>query len=236
MSEGIKSVGVSAAKTFINSVVVALVALSALAIGYRALRPTQPTGEDLAIALAKQSLQSGVEDFATIVARYMNVSDAARLDSMVQARLGELRGEIMAKGWTAKEVASDLYVVSFTWAHPTNGERGFFFEVDTKSRFARPIVPDDDLALKYGVRTQDDFQKDEALTRDFIKKKFPEGAVEYANHVLTIKGKPEGDYDPREVAQQVHQGLKGAFEHRKDQYLQVKMTKGSLVVEHAAKY
>ncbi|MCP3169060.1 hypothetical protein [Myxococcus qinghaiensis] len=236
MSEGIKSIGISATKTLINSILVSLVVLGSLGLGYHAMRPIPPTGEELAIALAKQSVQTGVEDFASMVTRHLGGSDAVRLDSTIQSRLGELRGELVVKGWVAKEVANNLYMVSFTWAHSSGGERGFFFEVDTKNRFARPIGPDDELALKYGMRSQEDFQKEEVVTRDFIKKKYPEGALQYANHTLTIQGRADGDYNPQDVAQEIHRSLKGAFEHRRDQYLHVKMTKGSLVGEHAARY
>ncbi|WP_426745904.1 hypothetical protein VZQ01_35925 [Myxococcus faecalis] len=236
MSEGIKSVGISAAKTSINSIVIAIVALGAISIGYHRVRPMPLTGGELAISLAKQSLQTGVEDFASMLTRYLNGSDADRLDSMIQARLSEQRGEINVKGWTAKEVTSNIFLVSFTWTRPKNDEWGLFFEVDIKNKLARAIVPDDELALKYGIRSQESFQKDEAITRDFIKKKYPEGALQYANHVLTIQGRADGDYNPQDVAQEIHRSLKGAFEHRKDQYLQVKMTKGALVGEHAARY
>lgn len=60
--------------------------------------------------------------------------------------------------------------------------------------------------------------------------------MEYANHVLTVRGKAEGDYNPDEVAQSIHRGLKEAFEHRKDKFLRVKMTKGTTVAEYSAGY
>ncbi|RKH94549.1 hypothetical protein D7Y15_42540 [Corallococcus sp. AB030] len=113
---------------------------------------------------------------------------------------------------------------------------GIFFEVDTENRFARPIVPDDELSLKYGILTKEAFEKAEALTRDVIKRKYPEAAMEYANHLLTVSGKAGGDYDPNEVAQSVHRSLKDAFDHRRDQFLRVKMVKGTTVGEYSAKY
>jgi len=60
--------------------------------------------------------------------------------------------------------------------------------------------------------------------------------VEYANHVLTVRGKSEGDYNPEEVAKSIHRNVKEAFGHRKDKFLRVKMTKGSTVAEYAAAY
>jgi len=237
MSEGLKSVFQSAAKTFINAVLIATVALGALSIGYKSLRPAPATGGDLAIALAKQSMQTGVEDFAGMLKRYMNVAESDRLDSLVQSRLGELRGALTVKGWSAKEVDGGLHLVSFEWSNPSGGgDMGVYFEVDTKNRFARPIVPDDELALKYGILSQEAFDKEEALTRELIKRNFPEGAVEYANHILTVRGKSEGDYNPEEVAKSIHRNVKEAFGHRKDKFLRVKMTKGTTVAEYAAAY
>ena len=51
MSEGLKSVVQSAAKTFINAVLIAGVALGALSIAYKSLRPAPATGSELAASL-----------------------------------------------------------------------------------------------------------------------------------------------------------------------------------------
>lgn len=76
MSEGLKSVVLSAAKTLINAVLIVGVALGALSIGYKSLRPAPATGSELTIALAKQSMQTGAEDFVGMVKRYMNISES----------------------------------------------------------------------------------------------------------------------------------------------------------------
>ncbi|RKH72127.1 hypothetical protein D7X96_05880 [Corallococcus interemptor] len=182
-------------------------------------------------------MQTGVEDFAGMAKRYLNIPEEDRLDGIAQSRFREVRGILAVKGWSAKELGEGLYLVSFEWSNPSGaGDVGIFFEVDTKNRFARPIVPDDELSLKYGILTKEEFEKAEALTRDVIKRKYPEAAMEYANHLLTVSGKSGGDYDPNEVAQSVHRSLKEAFEHRQDQFLRVKMVKGTAVGEYSAKY
>ncbi|WP_338261709.1 hypothetical protein [Corallococcus caeni] len=232
-----KSIFLSAAKTLINSLLIAAVALGVVGVGYKFFRPVPLTGGELAVSLARQSMQTGVEDFAGMAKHYLNISEEDMLDSLAQSRFRDARGVLVVKGWSAKEVEGGLYLVSFEWSNPANdGQLGIFFEVDTKNRFARPIVPDDELSLKYGVLSKDEFEKAEAVTRDAIKRKYPDAAMEYANHLLTISGKPGGDYDPNEVAQSVHRSLKEAFEHRKDQFLRVKMVKGTSVGEYTAKY
>ncbi|WP_375746283.1 hypothetical protein NR800_17260 [Corallococcus interemptor] len=237
MSEGVKSICVSAVKTFVNSLLVAAVSVGSIGVVYKSFQPVPLAGRELAIALAKQSMQTGVEDFAGMAKRYLNIAEEDRLDGLAQSRFRETRGGLAVKGWSAKEVEGGLYLVSYEWSNTSgDGDMGIFFEVDTKNRFARPVVPDDELSLKYGILSKEAFEKAEAITRDAIKRKYPDAAMEYANHLLTISGKPSGDYDPNEVAETVHRSLKEAFEHRQDRFLRVKMVKGTTTGEYTAKF
>jgi hypothetical protein len=230
MRDGIKQVAVSASKTAINSVLIAAITLAVGAIAYRTIKPAPKTGAELAIALAKQQQQSGAEDVASMIKHYLGVSELERTDPLVQQIVKDERGVIKVKGWSAKEVEPGMFLVAFQWERLSRGDSmGMYYEVDVRNRYVRPVVPDDELSLKYGMRTQEEFARDEAQTLAEIREKYPNAMLTYENHRLVVQGKTEGDYDPDVEARQFHHSVGRAFAHRKDRFLRVEFTKGALV-------
>jgi hypothetical protein len=53
-------------------------------------------------------------------------------------------------------VEPNLYLVSFEWTSASAGDAwGMHYEEDIENRYVRPVMPDDPLAIKYRILSQE---------------------------------------------------------------------------------
>ena len=215
-------------KTALVSVIIAGVVLATAGICWWEVRPHSASGSKLAIALAQNFLKSGTDTATDVFQKFVGISQAEHADDFVQSKVGTLRGEVTVNGWTAKEVAPNQYLVSFEWAN-AGDSWGMYFEVNTANRYVRSVIPDDVLALKYGVCTKEEYDKLEAGTRQRIDKLVGGGTlkVTYADHTISAAAPPNLPYSAMDFAQSLYKQAKPAMSDRKDRYLKVSVTKGT---------
>ncbi len=215
-------------KTLLVSLIVAGVSVGAIGAAWWEVKPHPPTGTKLAITLAQNYIKTGTDTASEMLLHFLGMSQSERTDELVQGKVEKLRGEVAVKGWTASEVEPDTYLVSFKWSN-AGEEWGMYFEVNTASRYVRAVIPDDALAMKYGVTSKEEYAKIEAGTKNLIEKKLGNASlkVSYADHVLTATAQEGLRYDASQFARALYQEAKPLMEDRKDQYLKVSVTKGT---------
>jgi len=246
----------STVRTLLASAMIALTILGSLGAIYLLLKPRPLRGPELAIALAKSQVQSPVEGLAEAGAKILGLSSEARVDKWAQDSLKTLRGAVEMEGWKAIPVAvlhnssapptkvaspipsSDLYLVTFRISQPDGRWLGWYWEVDVRNKYVRSVVPDDMLALKYGVISDADYAKQEAKTSEAIaktlKEEFPRSEIgfDYADHVAHFDLKETADTAKApSLTKSVYELLKKrVFDHRKDSYLKVVARRAKVTV------
>jgi hypothetical protein len=217
----------SLVKATLVSSVVAVVALAAVGLAWSVVRPHPPVGERLAIVLAQNHVKSGVDTVTDLVLKAVGVSQNEHVDDFAEKQVGKLRGEVMVTGWAAKEITQDLYLVTFSWTN--QGETWEIpFEVNTANRYIRPILIDDNLALKYQRLPKDEYERLEEATRAAIDRKLGSGAVRllYADHVLKVAVPPGVKLTPSEAADYLYKAARPLMGSRHDRYLKVVARQG----------
>jgi hypothetical protein len=244
----------STLRTLLNSAMIAFAFLGTLGSLYLSVRPRPLRGAELAIALAKNQVRTPVEGLTEVGMKVLGLSEQTRVDPWAQDSLKNAHGLVEMEGWKAVPAVEQtqeqgspqaaghpkVYLVSFRWVHPIDDtSMGWYWEVDIENRYVRPVVPDDVLALRYGVITQDEYKEQERKTSAAIgetPKAVNTSDVGYAYADHTVRFFMKDTADPASApksAKSMHSLLeRKVLKYRKDSYLRVVVERNKIDLAH----